>query len=456
MLLHGAGSAAGRMPADTEGAGGMKADPRDGARDFSLGFWGRRPSNRASIRRTNLGIILRLLRDEGPRSRVRIAAATGLPKPTVTSLVAELVELGLAVEGRAESEGAIGRPGTALHLDGGAVCGIGTEISAEYVSVVVLTMRGDVLHERHQPIAVAAAGVEPVLDLVAALLTEALDRAAESGTHAAGIAVAAHGVVDLAGGRVRYAANLDWHDVEVLAGLRRRLGPSAPDLHLDNDAKLAALAEYLAIKDSEIHDLLYISAGSGIGGGIISGDRLLRGASGFAGEIGHLPLDPRGRRCVCGRRGCWETMVGLGALLGLADASQESANGSAPASAPAPVIDAEQRLAELKRRALAGDGPARDAFHQVATGLGRGLGVLADILNPRAVVLGGYFAHVGDLMLDQVRTILREQVMAPEAAACEILLSTLGFRAPALGAAHLALEGVYQDPAGYRHHGSTG
>jgi predicted NBD/HSP70 family sugar kinase len=441
----------------------MRADPRDGSRDFSLGFWGQRPSNRASIRRANLGIILRLLRDEGPRSRVRIAGATGLPKPTVTSLVAELVELGLAVEGQTESEGAIGRPGTTVHLDGRTVCGIGTEISADYVSVVVLTMRGDVLHERHQPIAVAEAGVEPVLDLVAALLAECLDRAAESGTRAAGIAVAAHGVVDLVGGRVRYAANLDWHDVEVLDGLRRRLGPAAPVLHLDNDAKLAALAEYLAIKDSDIHDLLYISAGSGIGGGIISGDRLLRGAAGFAGEIGHLPLDPRGRLCVCGRGGCWETMIGLGALLRLADASQEPATGPAlasaptpvPTSAPAPAFDAEQRLAELKRRALAGDGPTRDALHQVATDLGLGLGMLADILNPRAVVLGGYFAHIGDLMLDQVRTIVREHVMAPEAAACEILLSTLGFRAPALGAAHLALEDVYQDPAGYRHPSRT-
>ena len=425
----------------------MRADLRADPKDFSLGFWGRRPSNRASIRRANLGIILRLLRDEGPHSRARIAAATGLPKPTITSLVAELVELGLAAEGRPQSQGAIGRPGTTVYLDGSAVCGIGTEIGADYVSVVVLTMRGDVLHERHVPTAVAQAGVEPVLDLVAALLTEGLDRAAESGTQVAGIAVAAHGVVDLAGGRVRYAANLGWRDVDLLAGLRRRLGPAAPVLHLDNDAKLAALAEYLALKDSDIHDLLYISAGSGIGGGIISGDRLLRGAAGFAGEIGHLPLDPGGRRCVCGRTGCWETMVGLGALLRLADPSQDSAT----SSAPAPVIDAERRLADLKRRALAGDGPARDAFHRVATDLGLGLGLLADILNPGAVVLGGYFAHVGDLMLDQVRTIVREYVMAPEAAACEILLSTLGFRAPALGAAHLALEEVYQDPAGYRH-----
>src|SRR5262249_12544756 len=150
-----------------------------------------------------------------------------------------------------------------------------------------------------------------------------------------------------------------------------------------------AVAEYLALQGSDIHDLIYVTGETGIGGGIISGGRLLRGASGFAGEIGHMPLDPGGAVCACGRRGCWGTMVGLGALLRLA------ADDADPVRDPA--ADLEGRLAELRRRAAAGDERTVAAFDRVAEHLGVGIALLTDVLNPRAVVLGGYFTHVGEL-----------------------------------------------------------
>ncbi|MDG4865251.1 ROK family protein, partial [Streptomyces sp. T-3] len=93
-----------------------------------------------------------------------------------------------------------------------------------------------------------------------------------------------------------------------------------------------------------------------------------------------------------------------------------------------------------------GDPRTGEALAQVADDLGLGLALLADVLNPRVMVLGGYFTHIGDLMLDRVREVVRERVMAPDAGGCEVRLSTLGFAAAARGGAYLALDAVHQDP----------
>ncbi|NUR31906.1 MAG: ROK family transcriptional regulator, partial [Catenulispora sp.] len=370
---------------------------RSAGRDGSL-VAPARFGDRSSLRRGNLAMVLRLLRDGGPRSRAGIAEDTGLPKPTVTSLVAELVELGLVAEGEVQRRGAVGRPALAVHLDGRTVCGIGIEVSADYIGLVARSLDGRTLFEARHPVDVAGAGPDTVLDLLAERLTEGLESVAAQGARAVGATLVAPGVVDIGAGRVDFAANIAWRGVDAVAGLSRRLGPGAPPLTLENDAKAGAVAEYLALQGSGIHDLLYITGETGIGGGIISDGRLLRGATGFAGEIGHMPLDPGGAQCACGRRGCWETMVGLGALLRLA------ADDADPVRDPS--ADLEVRLAELRRREDHGDQRTCDAFGRVADHLGLGIALLTDVLNPRAVVLGGYFTYVGDLLLPRTRAVM--------------------------------------------------
>jgi predicted NBD/HSP70 family sugar kinase len=417
----------------------MKADLR-GATAGAVALEGpSKPSDRASIRRTNLGLVLRLLRDSGPKSRTRIAADTGLPKPTITNLIGELVTLGLVREDREERSGTVGRPGLLVEIDGHAFCGIGAEISADYLSVVALTLRGDELYQRRIAVDVNAAGPESVLDEVAALVRAALVAAHGHGARCVGLTVASPGVIDFAGGTTVYAPNIGWRDVPVLADLRDRLGPSSPPLALENDAKLGAIAEYLVVHDQDIHDMIYVTGEVGVGGGIISGGQLLRGSAGYSGEIGHMPLDPGGHPCVCGRRGCWETMVGMAALLrGVADLEDPVHD---------PSLDLETRLADVAARAARDDARTLAALGKVADGLALGLALLVDVLNPRAIVLGGYFAHLGTYLIDQVRTGVHHRVMAPNAAGCEVLLSTLGFTAPSRGGAYLALDRVYQDPS---------
>jgi predicted NBD/HSP70 family sugar kinase len=398
------------------------------------------PSDRASIRRGNLGLVLRLLRDAGPRSRSRIAAETGLPKPSVSSLISELIDLGLVRETYEERLGSVGRPAQPIEIDGRGLCGIGVEVGVNHVSAVALDLRGDPVYERRLAVDVAAAGPDAVFGHVAMLVRETLRAIDVTGAQCVGLTLASPGVVDIDTGVTHYAPNIGWHDISVFDELRARLGPGAPPLALENDAKLGAIAEYLVVQDRDIHDMLYLTGEVGVGGGIISGGRLLRGSTGHSGEIGHMPLDPGGTLCGCGRRGCWETMVGLTALL------RRVADPGDPVHDPS--LDLETRLADVAARATSGDERTLRALEQIAEDLALGLGLLVDILNPRAVVLGGYFAQLGGFLLERVRAGVLERVIAPDAGGCEVLLSTLGFTAPSRGAAYLALDRVYQDPSG--------
>ncbi|MEW2521460.1 ROK family transcriptional regulator [Actinacidiphila alni] len=416
----------------------MKADPRAARLSDAALAGPARPRDRRSIRRTNLAVVLRILRDGGPRSRAQIAADTGLPKPTVTSLVAELVALGLVREGPAQREGAVGRPGTLVHLDGRDICGVGVEISTSSVHVLALGLGGATVFGHRTAAAVADMTADAVLDLTARSVRTCLTALERDGVRPVGITLAVPGVIDADTGTVEYAPALGWRGLRILAGLRDRLERPVPPLTVGNDAKLGAVAEYVHAQGAGVQDMICITGERGVGAGIITDGRLLLGSTGFAGEVGHMPLDPERRPCVCGRTGCWETMVGLDAIFRLAAADGDPVRD--------PGVELEERLAELRRRAESGHARTRQALDRVADDLALGIALLADVLNPQAVVLGGYFSHIGDLMLDRVREVVRARVMAPDAGGCEVALSTLGFRAAAQGGAHLALDAVYQDP----------
>lgn len=395
--------------------------------------------DRSASRRANLSMVLRLLRDEGARSRARIAEATGLPKATVSHLIAELLDGGLVGDGGVErGRGAVGRPGQPVEVDGRAVHGLGAEINVDYVGLLALNLRGEVTFERRRQLDVRAAGPEATLDAVACLTDDAMAALRDAGGRVVGLTLATPGAVDMDAGVVKYASNIGWRDVQALAGLRRRLGPGAPQLHLENDAKLGALAEYVLAGADNVRDLVYVTGQTGVGVGIIAGGQLVRGTGGYAGEVGHLRLVPSDELCACGRRGCWETTVGRDALL------HHAADPTDPVRDP--MIDLGQRLAELRNRAHAGDPRTVAALRRIADHLAPGLALLADILNPRLLVLGGHFAYFGEHLIDAVTAQVHELVMAPDAGGCEIVLSQLGLAGTARGGALLSLDAVYQDP----------
>lgn len=210
------------------------------------------------------------------------------------------------------------------------------------------------------------------------------------------------------------------------ADLSKRLGSRTPQLLFENDAKLGALAEYAQFESRDVSDLLYLTGDVGVGAGIITSGKLLRGWSGFAGEVGHLPLDPERRPCNCGRTGCWETMVGLAAFLRRATTDDDD-----PVNDPGHPL--AERMATLRSRADAGDEGTITALRAIASDLVSGLSILIDVLNPRAVVLGGYFAFFGEYLIGPVTAGLDARAMDAGSAAL-VTISRLGLLSAARGA----------------------
>ncbi|MCX4755393.1 ROK family transcriptional regulator [Kitasatospora purpeofusca] len=411
---------------------GAAPTPATGAAAVMAGY--PEAADKASLRRTNLGVLLRHLRDSGPQSRTHLSTATGLPKATVSVLVADLIERGLVREGELDRAGSIGRPHRMVELDGRRICGIGAEIGADHLTVLALDLCGTVVHEDRRALDVPALTARAALAEVADLVADCLSAVAGRDMHPIGITLVTQGSVDAASGSVVVATNFGWRGVRAAQELRVRLGRDAPPVLVENDAESGALAEYLAAPGRDVRELVYVTGGIGVGGASISGGKLLRGS-----EIGHMKLDRLDRPCPCGRTGCWEVAVGLQAFL---DAAADPTDRVHDLS-----VDLAERLGDLLDRADAGDARTLAALAGLAGDLALGLSILVDVLNPPRIVLGGYFAVFGRYLVEPAQQILDERRIAPTTERVVVAASTLGLSNAARGGAQLALAGIFQDPS---------
>jgi predicted NBD/HSP70 family sugar kinase len=392
-----------------------------------------RAADQTVMRRQNLSFVLRQLRDGGPQSRARLAEATRLNKATISSLVTELVNRGLVVEGD-HARGEVGRPAQAVRLSGEHVCGLGAELSAGYVAVAGLDLNRRVLVQRQAALSGPRAEPEEAVDGLDKLVRAAVRETAPRTI--AGLSVAVPGLVEVATGQLLHAPNLGWSRVPLAELIAARIRDLGLGLHVDNEANLAALAE--ASSRPTVRTLVLLTGSSGVGAGIVVDGSLLRGASGYGGEVGHMPVELQGGLCACGRRGCWETRVGLGALL----------NNLAEIDDPILAADlgAEQRLTEVVHRAEAGDPRTLNALEQVGTWLGVGAASLASVLDPDVFVLGGYFAPVAPWLEGPMTRELQRRAIGADGKRYDVEVSALGFRGTLHGAVLDALQSVFEDP----------
>jgi glucokinase len=244
------------------------------------------------------------------------------------------------------------------------------------------------------------------------------------------------GLVDL-DGTLRAAPNLHGG-----VGARVR-GPVAEAVGLpvvvDNDANCAAWAEVVAGAGRGSSHVVLVTLGTGIGGGIVVDGRLQHGAHGFAGEPGHMVVDPTGPPCPCGRHGCWERYASGSALAWLA--RQAAARGDAPgvlALAGGAVDDI--RGEHVATAGRLGDPAALAVFEELGRWLGLGVANLVNLLDPELVLVGGGLADVADLFLDHAREVVAGQVMGSADRVPALLeAASLGSAAGAIGAALLAV-----------------
>lgn len=316
----------------------------------------------------------------------------------------------------------------------GPVAAVGIDVGGTKMLGLSLDASLGVVAERR----VATPATYPELLDALVAVSDALHPGPEPPVLGVGIA----GLVTLEGS-VRYAPNLPaLREAPVARDLGERLG--AP-VAVDNDANAAAWGEAAAGAARDGDDVLVVTLGTGIGGGLVTGGRPYRGAHGFAAEIGHFTVDPVGPRCACGEIGHWEA-VASGTALGQL-ARERAASGAAPGVVAAAGGDTDAVDGHHVTEAAArGERDALVLLHEYALRVATGLAGLANILDPRRIVVGGGLVAAGELLLEPIRREVSRRIEAPEhRPPIPVVAAALGEHSGAIGAAVLARDG--RDPA---------
>jgi len=384
-----------------------------------------------TVRRANLAAIVRELHVRGPQSRSELVARTGLTRTAIRGLIGELVAADLLVEERRAVAGAPGRPSPLVRPKPAAVLVLAIQVAVDSLAAALVGIGGTPLERIRIS---RPRGHFSVEEIVADLrdLTERLP-VRRHRDQIIGVGVAMAGLVRRADGMVSRAPNLGWEDVPLGRKLAAVLDLDVPVL-VANEADLAAVAELRRGAARGADDMLLIWGEVGVGGGIIVDGKPITGVAGYAGEIGHMTVNPGGRRCGCGSTGCWETEIGEGALLRRAGRPEDGGSDE---------VDA------LLADGAAGDARALGALDEVGRWLGIGLANLVNMLNPRVIVLGGLFAQASPFIDRALDRELDRMALRGPRGLVRVAPAGLGIDAPLVGAAELALESFLADPAGW-------
>jgi predicted NBD/HSP70 family sugar kinase len=377
--------------------------------------------------------ILRLIWQKERITRAEIAQFANLSRSTVSEVIGELMSTGLIAElGIGESRG--GRRPIILEFCDTAAVILGVELGAAHVGVVLTDLRGRTVawKTREHPVRTDPQGSRK-------LVAELCDRCMADGAKGRpliGIGVAVPSPVN--------PARPDRLSEVVLPAWSGRLGLEELAAHfgaplmVDNDANLGALAEHWWGAGRGVGDFAYIKVATGVGCGHVINGEIYRGATGVAGEIGHLAIEPQGKQCICGLRGCLATLIGAQPLLERTAELRSEYPDSVLAAQP-------ETTAELEQAALDGDPLARRVATEAAEHLGIAVAGLLNLMNPSMVVIGGDLAGLGELLLEPIRDTVSRRTLVSQVTAAVLRTSALGPRSVAVGAATMVLKEALQD-----------
>ncbi|MBN2305489.1 MAG: ROK family transcriptional regulator [Anaerolineae bacterium] len=399
------------------------------------------PADQNLVRQLNSALILDHLLVNAPQSRANLAQQTGLNRSTISSLVSDLIVRGLIREMGLEAADSRGRPGMLLELNPGGGCIVGIEINFGYVSIILTDFTARILWQR-------LVEVDPgtpqaaVLTLAGELIEAAQQVGQAHALPPLGIGLGVPGLVDTQSGTLRYAPILNWHDVSFREVWGQRFG--VPVI-IENDGNASALSEHYFGVAKGNNNFIYLSTGIGLSGGLMLNGQLYRGAGGYAGEVGHIIVESGGELCSCGRRGCWETLVGPRAVL---RGVTHALNNGAPSLIPK-LIGHDLSKLDMKvvvQAANQGDQLALHTLADVALHLGTGIANLINLFNPELVVLGGSLAVAGDYLLPTISNIITSEALSAPTQMVALALSAQGTYACVKGAVALVVDGIVREP----------
>ncbi|MFE7707610.1 ROK family protein [Streptomyces sp. NPDC057486] len=366
------------------------------------------------------GELLQLLRDGRPQTRAELARLTGLARSTVNIRVDALLASGLlAPSGRAASTG--GRPPTRFVFNPQARVVVGADLGATHANVALTDLTGQPLSEVAERVDISA-GPITVLDWVVATIRQLLDEADKDVKDLVGIGIGLPGPVEHSSGRpMRPPIMPGWDGYDVPGHVRHHW--DVP-VHVDNDVNLMALGEHV-MAHPEVDHLLFVKVATGIGAGIISGRRLLRGAVGAAGDLGHVAVPHASDvLCTCGNTGCLEAVASGHAIIKHLTAA------GVPAMTNSDVV----------ALVCNGNTPATQAVHQAGRTIGEILATCVSLLNPELVVIGGSLAQAGESLIAGVREVVYGRSLPLATAHLQIVPATTGIQVGVIGAATMAIQ----------------
>ncbi len=369
------------------------------------------------------GDLFQFLRDGSPRTRGELAQLSSLARSTITARVDALLSSGLLEPvGGATSTG--GRPPTRFALARGGRVVVAIDLGASHASVAITDLTGRILDESTIQCDIAD-GPASVLDRVAAIAVELLAALGRPVSDVAGVGIGVPGPVEHATGRLANPPIMPgWHAFDIPAHLGRQF---AGPVLVDNDVNLMALGEYVAQGRTASH-LLLVKVATGIGAGIVADGRLLRGALGSAGDLGHVQVAgaPADVVCRCGNTGCLEAMAAgpaIAAKLRQRGLDVEGSQG---------IVDA----------VAAGEIAALQAVREAGRDLGSVLAACVNLLNPSVIVIGGKLSEAGEYLLAGVREVVYQRSLPLATNDLRIVSTSVGGRGGILGASAMVIDAV--------------
>jgi predicted NBD/HSP70 family sugar kinase len=366
--------------------------------------------------------VLGALRERGRISQADIARMTGLSRTTVHTFVAELKDSGMVHEVEASVPDVRGgRPAVLLVLRDSSLAVVGIDFGHSHVQVAVADLVHNLLAERRCDLDVNHHAAE-ALDTATRMVDEVLIEAHMQRKSLIGAGIGIPGPVDRARGTVGSTTILPgWTGLRIENEMQERLGIP---VEIENDANLGALAEMSWGAGRECANFAYIKVATGIGAGLVIDGRLLRGASGTAGEIGHTTLDESGALCYCGNRGCLETVASGPAIIQLVG-----------------LVDGEvPSLSRIVELAVAGDVRCRRAISDAGHEIGVAVAGLCNLINPERVIVGGLLSRTGAVLLQPIRESMRRHAVQAAADIIDVVPAVFVERAELLGSLALALQ----------------
>lgn len=365
-------------------------------------------------------LVFQTMLAHGPLTRAEVGRRTGLSSGAVTKAATPLLDDGWIVElGRPAGDHLAGRPATLVAVRAERASFLGVKVTADELIGVLTDLTA-------KPIAAKRAtldsrGVDSVVQAIARLVKRLVAAGAGAAAEVHGLGVTISGDVDRQTGTVHHSPFLNWHGIPLARLVETATG--IPTL-IENDVRALAVAEQWFGAGAGISSFALVTVGTGIGSGLCVDGRVVSGAHGVAGEVGHLPVGGIDRTCTCGNKGCVEAVASTQAII---EQAREATG------------DTTLTMAQSVRLAHDGDPQVRAVFTRAGHALGLALASVANLIGPERIIISGEGVSSYDLFADQIRTTFAAQAFGA-AADCELIVRPLPFEEWARGGAAVAAQ----------------